>query len=106
MLCHSGWGDGFYDVVLGYDAGDRLVNVHIDFGVVYVPSPKAPNVEGKPRPTQKTKMMAMALSMSGAAVLFAVGMAMKWSAEVVVFSVLGWIAATTIFSIWKGWTSI
>ncbi|MEZ4460898.1 MAG: DUF4241 domain-containing protein [bacterium] len=104
VLCHSGWGDGFYDVVLGYDAHDRLVNVHIDFAVVH--APRAHNVDANPRPTQKTKMLAMALSMSGAAVLFAVGMAMKWSAEAVVFSILGWIAATTVFSIRKGWTSI
>ena len=106
VLCHSGWGDGFYDVVLGYDADNRLVNVHIDFGVVHVPSPKAHRVDAKPRPTEKTKMIAMALSMSGAAVLFAIGMAMKWSAEVVVFSMLGWIVATTVFSVWKGWTSV
>jgi hypothetical protein len=30
ILCHSGWGDGFYPVVGGYDTEDVLVAVHID----------------------------------------------------------------------------
>jgi Protein of unknown function (DUF4241) len=30
IICHSGWGDGFYPVVGGYDADGRLVAVHID----------------------------------------------------------------------------
>jgi hypothetical protein len=30
IICHSGWGDGFYPVVGGYDAEGRLVAVHID----------------------------------------------------------------------------
>ena len=35
VIIHSGWGDGSYPIVGGYDATDRLVNVHIDFMVVY-----------------------------------------------------------------------
>lgn len=35
VIMHSGWGDGFYPVVGGFDAADRLVRVHIDFMVVY-----------------------------------------------------------------------
>lgn len=30
VLSHSGWGDGFYPVVGSYDAGGRLLAVHID----------------------------------------------------------------------------
>ncbi len=30
ILCHSGWGDGFYPVIGGFDAHERLVAVHID----------------------------------------------------------------------------
>lgn len=30
VICQSGWGDGFYPVVGGYDADGRLVAVHID----------------------------------------------------------------------------
>jgi hypothetical protein len=35
VIFHSGWGDGFYPVVGGYDASDRLIRVHIDFMVVF-----------------------------------------------------------------------
>lgn len=35
VIIHSGWGDGFYPVVGGYDAAGRLVRVHIDFMVVF-----------------------------------------------------------------------
>lgn len=30
VICHSGWGDGFYPVIGGFDADERLVAVHID----------------------------------------------------------------------------
>jgi hypothetical protein len=30
VISHSGWGDGFYPVVGGYDATGGLVAVHID----------------------------------------------------------------------------
>jgi hypothetical protein len=35
IVVHSGWGDGFYPVVGGYDASGRLARVHIDFLVVF-----------------------------------------------------------------------
>lgn len=35
VIVHSGWGDGSYPVVGGYDAAGRLVRVHIDFMVVF-----------------------------------------------------------------------
>jgi Protein of unknown function (DUF4241) len=35
VIIHSGWGDGHYPVVGGYDTSDRLVRVHIDFLVVF-----------------------------------------------------------------------
>ncbi|MFT6396409.1 MAG: hypothetical protein ACJAYU_001152 [Bradymonadia bacterium] len=35
VICHSGWGDGVYPMVGGYDADGRLVAVHIDFLVVF-----------------------------------------------------------------------
>ena len=34
ILFHSGWGDGVYPVVGGFDGDDHLLAVHIDFGVV------------------------------------------------------------------------
>jgi Protein of unknown function (DUF4241) len=34
ILIHSGWGDGTYPVIGGYDADGRLIRVHIDFLVV------------------------------------------------------------------------
>lgn len=34
ILFHSGWGDGFYPVIGGYNAAGELVAVHIDFWVV------------------------------------------------------------------------
>jgi Protein of unknown function (DUF4241) len=34
VIVHSGWGDGHFPVVGGYDAAGRLVRVHIDFMVV------------------------------------------------------------------------
>jgi hypothetical protein len=35
IIVHSGWGDGFYPVVGGFDAAGRLVRVHVDFMVVF-----------------------------------------------------------------------
>ncbi len=35
VVIHSGWGDGFYPIVGGFDASGRLVRVHIDFMVVF-----------------------------------------------------------------------
>lgn len=37
ILFHSGWGDGFYPVVGGFDANNNLVAVHIDFFVASNP---------------------------------------------------------------------
>ena len=34
ILFHSGWGDGVYPIIGGYDKSDNLVAVHIDFMVV------------------------------------------------------------------------
>lgn len=34
VIVHSGWGDGKYPVVGSFDTADRLIAVHIDFGVV------------------------------------------------------------------------
>ena len=35
VIFSSGWGDGYYPIVGGFDASDRLVRVHIDFFVVF-----------------------------------------------------------------------
>jgi hypothetical protein len=35
ILIHSGWGDGVYPVVGGYDEAGNLIRVHIDFMVVF-----------------------------------------------------------------------
>jgi hypothetical protein len=34
ILFHSGWGDGYYPVIGGYDAFGNIVAIHIDFFVV------------------------------------------------------------------------
>jgi hypothetical protein len=34
VLFHSGWGDGVYPLIAGYNAGGELVAVHIDFLVI------------------------------------------------------------------------
>ena len=36
VIFHSGWGDGFYPVVGGFDKDNKLISVHIDFFVVPV----------------------------------------------------------------------
>lgn len=35
VIFHSGWGDGLYPVVGGYDSAGKLVRVHIDFLVLH-----------------------------------------------------------------------
>jgi hypothetical protein len=35
VIIHSGWGDGVYPLVGGYDGEGRLIRVHIDFMVVF-----------------------------------------------------------------------
>ena len=37
ILFHSGWGDGFYPVIGGFDTAGKLVAVHTDFHVVCPP---------------------------------------------------------------------
>ena len=37
MIIHSGWGDGTYPLIGGYDANGELVAVHIDLFVVPIP---------------------------------------------------------------------
>lgn len=39
VLCHSGWGDGFYPVVGTFDAESRMLAVHIDLQVDEVSEP-------------------------------------------------------------------
>src|SRR5262249_23212152 len=46
-IIHSGWGDGFYPVVGGYDASGRLVRVHIDFMVVFRDTPNDASSTGR-----------------------------------------------------------
>jgi len=38
VLFHSGWGDGIYPVIGGYDTSGNLIAVHIDFFVIPDPS--------------------------------------------------------------------
>lgn len=37
MVFRSGWGDGHYPTIGGYDAGGALVAVHLDFFVAPEP---------------------------------------------------------------------
>jgi hypothetical protein len=41
ILFHSGWGDGFYPVIGGYNGAGDLVAIHIDFFVVSEPEMEA-----------------------------------------------------------------
>jgi hypothetical protein len=38
ILIHSGWGDGHYPIVGGFDAAGNLVRVHLDFFVIPAPN--------------------------------------------------------------------
>ena len=42
ILIHSGWGDGHYPIVGGFDADGNLVRVHLDFFVVPAPETTLP----------------------------------------------------------------
>ena len=37
ILFHSGWGDGVYPVVGGYDSNGKLIAIHTDFFVMLAP---------------------------------------------------------------------
>ncbi|WP_231703033.1 DUF4241 domain-containing protein [Tsukamurella asaccharolytica] len=34
ILCHSGWGDGFYPIIESYDADGNVNGIHIDLQVL------------------------------------------------------------------------
>ena len=51
ILFHSGWGDGFFPVIGGYDKNENLTSVHIDFFVVS--APEEDEVEGNKKPWWK-----------------------------------------------------
>ncbi|GAA1475378.1 DUF4241 domain-containing protein [Corynebacterium felinum] len=38
VLCSSGWGDGYYPVLAGFDAQGKLLSYHIDLQVVNTPA--------------------------------------------------------------------
>lgn len=98
VMCHSGWGDGIYPVVVGYDEKGRVVRVHIDLGVIgaprQAPTPAAP----PPAPTEAMKLKAVALMSIGSFVLMAVGLALRWPVELIVGAVLAWTALA--YGVW------
>jgi hypothetical protein len=50
ILIHSGWGDGVYPIVGGYDADDNLVRVHIDFTAVFSGDDESDTPESREEP--------------------------------------------------------
>ena len=106
VLCHSGFGDGIYPLVLGFDAQDRLVRVHIDLLVIGTPRvhPAAP--ERRPGPTEAQRALAaaaMALPSIGI-VLFVTWM--DGSATVAVGAALVWTLFGWAVAYRMGWTDV
>ena len=52
VLFHSGWGDGVYPIVGGFDAAGQLIAVHTDFHVVSLPEEQEDEPQKK---DEKTK---------------------------------------------------
>lgn len=53
ILFHSGWGDGYYPVIGGYNQQNKLVAVHIDFFVVSGPDEQQEEVLPTSKPWWK-----------------------------------------------------
>ena len=99
----SGWGDGIYAVVLGYDASDALVAVHIDLDVVgeyQPPPPPAPSHEDPP----KRRGLTMVLMFVPMALWFTAGLLLEWPVEWVGLPVTGIALGVGLFANLKGWT--
>jgi hypothetical protein len=56
LECATGWGNGVYPVIAGYDASGRPIQVHIDFFVADAAEPqKAPSRSRKRRPVRRRR---------------------------------------------------
>lgn len=67
ILFHSGWGDGFYPIVGGYDSAGDLIAIHIDFFVVSEPEAEEAvyTPDGKICPNCKEDIGIMAIVNAG-----------------------------------------
>lgn len=63
ILFHSGWGDGFYPVIGGYDESGSLVAVHIDFFVASAPEDPEEAEVSQPQPLAAAKATVTATSL-------------------------------------------
>jgi hypothetical protein len=104
VMCHSGWGDGIYPVVAGYDAAGQVVAVHIDLQVTggSTARPVEPAM-GRTGPTARTKAYANAIMLIPAFIFIALGLWRQWPAEVVAIGTLLCMVPGWAFSLWKGW---
>lgn len=105
VLCHSGWGDGIYDVVVGYDAQDRVVRVHIDLDVVAAPSPPRAAPPPQRGPTERTRLQALAVMLPGTFAILGLGLARGWPVEVAIGAVLAWTAFSYAVAWRLGWVN-
>ncbi len=106
-FCHSGWGDGFYSVVLGYDAENRLIRVHIDLGVVCgFPHDESVRLPTRPTPTERSKGLTALFMTLGTFLIFAFGIWQKWPVEDIIGAVLVWTALAMGVSAYKGWIKL
>jgi hypothetical protein len=104
VFCRSGWGDGFYSVVLGYDVENRLIRVHIDLGVVCgFPHDESVRLPTRPTPTERSKGLTALFMTLGSFLIFAFGIWQKWPVEHIIGAVLVWTALAMGAAAYKGW---
>ncbi len=105
IVVHSGWGDGFYPVIGGYDADDQLVAVHIDFYVVggppfedSAPAPHTPRHATEPRPNAALAAMLLPLG-----AWIALGLALEFGPGPTALGAGVVALAMTVLLTKKGW---
>jgi hypothetical protein len=102
VICRSGFGDGIYPVIVGYDAADRVVRVHIDLLVIgHHPAPNAPVPPAPPR----RRYLAIALMSGPTLVLVGVVAVLHAPVEIAVFGSLAWAMFALALSLRLGWTT-
>jgi len=102
VVVRSGWGDGVYPVVGGYDADGRLVRVHLDFYVVGGPEPEV--VVGPAVPVHEPRPnAALGVWLAVIAPWFVVALGLELGPEVTSMGGLALTAAVFVV-LWKaGW---
>lgn len=103
VIVQSGFGDGMYPVVLGYDASDKLVRVHVDFGIIggFQEDHVQPS---NPRPTRQSHLRYFAVLIMGAALISFVGGLFQLRVELIVGVIIVWMIVSSSVSKRLGWT--